>query len=410
MARGMPRRKCAEITLGVAMVQIALTFVLLWYYQRNKSAETQQDSRLLLSVEYNSASAVDMSMTKRILAAASPFLSNPEPSSNEGASMSAQASNDVISMSEFETFLDKSHRFKTKMFVAPASKWETLSERRVCLAAQTSIDRLHWLLETVDRWSGPISIALFTPDIEYHISTVFLSYLRRCYPKVRDQVSFHFTFPLEHPIKESKKLSEIVGDMSCDDPKRVLDFLLQSRSQEMMLWRESLEYPQNLLRNLAKSGCQTEFTFVPDIDMIPYPGLDLELDQFLASEEVSSCKLCAYVVPTYEISTSCSKMPENKTELLMYVKEKNARKFHEKVYTINQKSSNLSEWQKLGQAEKMAVAYKVTQYIFKYEPLYVARADSPQFDERFVGFGMTRNTQVKIWIIIRYHEFRRENC
>ena len=34
-------------------------------------------------------------------------------------------------------------------------------------------------------------------------------------------------------------------------------------------------------------------------------------------------------------------------------------------------------------------------YIFKYEPLYVARADTPVFDERFQGFGMTRNTQVK---------------
>ena len=33
-------------------------------------------------------------------------------------------------------------------------------------------------------------------------------------------------------------------------------------------------------------------------------------------------------------------------------------------------------------------------YIFKYEPLYVARADTPVFDERFQGFGMTRNTQV----------------
>ena len=33
-------------------------------------------------------------------------------------------------------------------------------------------------------------------------------------------------------------------------------------------------------------------------------------------------------------------------------------------------------------------------YIFKYEPLYVARAETPQFDERFIGFGMTRNTQV----------------
>ena len=40
------------------------------------------------------------------------------------------------------------------------------------------------------------------------------------------------------------------------------------------------------------------------------------------------------------------------------------------------------------------MAYKVDKYIFKYEPLYVARADMPPFDERFIGFGMTRNTQV----------------
>ena len=43
----------------------------------------------------------------------------------------------------------------------------------------------------------------------------------------------------------------------------------------------------------------------------------------------------------------------------------------------------------------MAVAYKVDKYLFKYEPLYVAKADSPPFDERFIGFGMTRNTQVR---------------
>ena len=39
---------------------------------------------------------------------------------------------------------------------------------------------------------------------------------------------------------------------------------------------------------------------------------------------------------------------------------------------------------------------RVEKYIFKYEPLYVARAETPQFDERFIGFGMTRNTQVNL--------------
>jgi len=41
-----------------------------------------------------------------------------------------------------------------------------------------------------------------------------------------------------------------------------------------MDWRESFAYPQNLLRNLAKSNCQTEYSVVPDVDMIPRRGLD----------------------------------------------------------------------------------------------------------------------------------------
>ena len=60
---------------------------------------------------------------------------------------------------------------------------------------------------------------------------------------------------------------------------------------------------QNLLRNQAKAGCQTNFTYIPDIDMVRFrmyllyfnyinsiqvtpPGLDLQLESFLAKEEV----------------------------------------------------------------------------------------------------------------------------
>jgi len=54
----------------------------------------------------------------------------------------------------------------------------------------------------------------------------------------------------------------------------------------------------------------------------------------------------------------------------------------------------LKRWEGINETDQLGIAYKVEKYIFKYEPLYVARADTPQFDERFIGFGMTRNTQV----------------
>ena len=46
------------------------------------------------------------------------------------------------------------------------------------------------------------------------------------------------------------------------------------------------------------------------------------------------------------------------------------------------------------QSSMLDKAYKVDKYLFGYEPLYVARAETPLFDERFIGFGNTRNSQV----------------
>lgn len=128
--------------------------------------------------------------------------------------------------------------------------------------------------------------------------------------------------------------------------------------------------------------------------MVTPPGLDLQLESFLAKEEVQKCDKCAYVIPTYEIEKDFPRLPHNKTELVSMVKAKHARQFHQALYSINQKSSDLKKWESIPQSQELGVAYKVDKYIFKYEPLYVARADTPVFDERFQGFGMTRNTQV----------------
>ena len=52
-----------------------------------------------------------------------------------------------------------------------------------------------------------------------------------------------------------------------------------------------------------------------------------------------------------------------------------------------------TRWEALPSKNETEVAFDVTKYLFKYEPIYVARAETPIFDERFIGFGMTRNTQ-----------------
>lgn len=45
-------------------------------------------------------------------------------------------------------------------------------------------------------------------------------------------------------------------------------------------------------------------------------------------------------------------------------------------------------------ADATRISHNVTNFEFLYEPFYVATDVAPMHDERFVGYGFTRNTQV----------------
>ena len=260
---------------------------------------------------------------------------------------------------------------------------------------------------------------------------------------MRKQVSFHYTYPVDHPItneipdiikaKFPKDLMETLvlqSTKGCDmTPKQFADKLLLHTTNEKSYrsWRTSLEHPQNLLRNVAKSGCQTEYIMLPDIDMIPNQNLDTQLEDFLSSRQPAHCTIqsrsaskagknnkCAFVVPVYEISRDIQNLPKDKSELLGLVRKKLSRPFHSALFSINQKASKLKQWESMQPetdshkisslnnttfSSELSVAYKVDKYQFKYEPLYIAKSDTPIFDERFIGFGMTRNTQVRIKVM-----------
>ena len=54
---------------------------------------------------------------------------------------------------------DKWRLYKTHHFVSVADNLTLMNkDRNVCLAAQTSLDRLYSLTETLEQWSGPVSI------------------------------------------------------------------------------------------------------------------------------------------------------------------------------------------------------------------------------------------------------------
>ena len=290
-----------------------------------------------------------------------------------------------FNFSEFAVEIDRRGENVVHMFTQTGLDYDELSrDRRVCLFTQSSVDRLFWLMETTETWSGPVSVAVFTPDLEFEIGRLYVQFLARCFPRIAKQVAFHFVYPLHRPFNSSAEQQLTLEGASCDQPKQALERLLRRRGQSMLEWREPYDYPFNLMRNVGRDGCRSEYTYILDIDMIPVRGLDLHLETFVDRPEIEMCGDCAFVVPTYEISYSAVRYPESKRDLLNLVATRRAQVFHFDVWRHNQGASELYKWEKLSPKPDVNVAYRV-QYRFYFEPTYFARGDLPEFNERFTS-------------------------
>ncbi|XP_042877311.1 beta-1,4-glucuronyltransferase 1-like [Penaeus japonicus] len=291
--------------------------------------------------------------------------------------------------------LDKSRVFKTHPFVIPGQHWENVtSSWKVCMSLQTSVDFLFWLSKQAEMWSGPISVAVFTPDADYTIALRMIKYLKTCNPEGMSRVSFHVAYPTKHPPRYVPIKDDVVKEYNCDAPETVNQELIRElRSKELQMIKNSC-YPQNLLRNVAREGCPSDFAFTPDVDMIPIPHMSDDLNEFLAKSPEAQCNKCAFVVPTYEIHTTVTTNPKDKTELLQLILKKRAQRFHITIFASNQANSNLDKWERTEIADKLQVLYNITTWRDYWEPIYVTKANVPPFDERFVGYGFTRNSQV----------------
>ncbi|XP_063930795.1 beta-1,4-glucuronyltransferase 1 isoform X3 [Zophobas morio] len=206
--------------------------------------------------------------------------------------------------------------------------------------------------------------------------------------------------PVPAGVQRQNPGTNRLAEMSCANPISALQHLVKQYLTSTTKWRKKLPYPQNHLRNLARKNCQSKFVFLTDVDIIPSRGMAEKLDVFL---ETAKCAgLCAYVIPTYEIDERV-RFPPNKTELVRLANKGLARPFHHKVFIYNQFATNFTKWQNTADpVQEVHVSHTVTNFEFLYEPFYVAPDTVPPHDERFVGYGYTRNSQVYEMFVAGY--------
>ena len=142
----------------------------------------------------------------------------------------------------------------------------------VTLVTQSSVERLHWLVESSTTWTGPMSVVVFVPDKEFDVAQVYISYLRSCYSNIRDNVAWSLVHPVTKPPKASN--INIKTIVSCSEQKNFLESLVSSlySNKEYSKWRTGYDYPQNHLRNVARDNSLSHYTLSLDVDVILSPG------------------------------------------------------------------------------------------------------------------------------------------
>uniref|UniRef100_A0ABD2VZG3 Beta-1,4-glucuronyltransferase 1 n=1 Tax=Trichogramma kaykai TaxID=54128 RepID=A0ABD2VZG3_9HYME len=342
---------------------------------------------------------------------------NPCPTSNSDGPPAATAGivadtmddDSASSVLQFDVRLglwDSRRLYRSWDAVLVGTRYVELSaSHRVCLATQSSLEKLHSLVQVAHQWQGPLSLGLFVAgDEEFEAAQRYLDFLQRCYAAVRERVTVSVLVPGSRAPRQQPRYYPLPDFLDCERPEAALRQFARPISAEQASWRVRNAYPQNHMRNLARKNCQAEWVFLTDVDVVPSSNLSQLLEDFLRDER-NRCDKCAYVIPTFELDARV-RFPQNKSELVRLAKKSLARPFHHKVFIHNQFATNFTRWMmdsQPGQAPpppaergdtRARVSHDVTNFEFLYEPFYVARDVAPAHDERFMGYGYTRNTQV----------------
>ncbi len=235
----------------------------------------------------------------------------------------------------------------------------------------------------LEKWTGPLSVAVhLTSAEEWLILNLYTCYLSRCHASFQNQVSLHLAVPsgvsalkVEDDMLKQWNITNleqvrILGE-ACPEAKGYLNYLLESfptLDKEKLRYKEV--YPQNHMRNIARKGCGTQWTYSADIDIIPRNGMADMLQEFYDDRKRKGVecerykdgglerkfqfrdlkekiyvwlfilfKRCAFVIPTFEMNETY-KFPISKMAVSELFHSGAARQFHGKYYSPAHNATN----------------------------------------------------------------------
>ncbi|CAL8378345.1 unnamed protein product [Boreogadus saida] len=258
------------------------------------------------------------------------------------------------------------------------------------LCTHTTINNLYHLESLVQRWQNPLSVAVFAHGQDVKFATALVFALSFFCPQIQALVDFHLvclsgeyaSFP-EHDREHLSGLEDCASVFSRLETHR--------DKYKNYAIHGNVSYPNNLLRNVARSGTEASYVLVIDVDMAPSTDLHPQFLAMIARRPPAGDEV--FVLPAFEIR-HVRKLPASKPELVQLYQVGEVRPFYEELCPRCQAPTNYSQWvnNHARDAGPLDVAYTLA-WVDPWEPFYIGPSAVPLYDEDFKQYGFNRISQ-----------------
>lgn len=176
----------------------------------------------------------------------------------------------------------------------------------------TFLDNLETLLE---RWQGPISLALYAPGADMAPTLDTIRYLHDCTNSlISEYVTFHIYFPSKHVPKQVPHVDQVSNEhFNCSNSPPWATTLANTTYKT----QKKLLYPVNVGRNIARESAVTHYIFPSDIELYPSPGVITDFLEMIRRQDSPLLNKRPKVFPLsiFELESNMN-LPANKSELV----------------------------------------------------------------------------------------------
>ncbi|KAJ8921858.1 hypothetical protein NQ315_008490 [Exocentrus adspersus] len=244
------------------------------------------------------------------------------------------------------------------------------------------------LVPLLERWKGPVSIAMHAPGTDFANTLESIAYLRDCTSSlVREYTTFHIYFSTKHVPKEVPKPSSLFTELyncSLSPP------FLNVSTENMYKAQKKLLYPVNVGRNVARETAQTHFILPSDIELYPSPNIIEKFLTMIAENKGPLLSKNPKVFPLHIFEVSANQqVPDNKTMLKEMLVNGTALPFHKKLCPGCHSVPKAKEWQNARETKGFHVFHvgKRNGRFIHWEPIFIGTHADPLYDERLSWEG-----------------------